>query len=67
MGFVVDRVALGQVFSEYFSFLLPIIPPNTLHLSSGAGTMTDVTSGLSLAEHQHLLKRKKYSRISNPL
>jgi hypothetical protein len=26
--FVVDKVALGQVFSEYFGFLLPIfIPP----------------------------------------
>jgi hypothetical protein len=24
VGFVVDKVALGQVFSEYFGFLLPI-------------------------------------------
>jgi hypothetical protein len=24
MGFVVDKVALGQVFSEYFGFPLPI-------------------------------------------
>jgi hypothetical protein len=28
VGFVVDKVALGQVFSEYFGFPLPIfIPP----------------------------------------
>jgi hypothetical protein len=27
VGFVVDKVALGQVFSEYFSF--PFIPPIT--------------------------------------
>jgi hypothetical protein len=28
VGFVVDKVALGQVFSEYFCFPLPIfIPP----------------------------------------
>jgi hypothetical protein len=30
VGFVVDKVALGQVFSEYFDFPLPIfIPPNS--------------------------------------
>jgi hypothetical protein len=28
VGFAVDKVALGQVFSEYFGFLMPIfIPP----------------------------------------
>jgi hypothetical protein len=27
VGFVVDRAALGQVFSEYFRFPLEIIPP----------------------------------------
>jgi hypothetical protein len=28
VGFVVDKVALGQVFSDYFGFPLPIfIPP----------------------------------------
>jgi hypothetical protein len=40
MGFLVDKVALGQVFSEYFH-----------HLSSVAGTIgqlvTDVPGGLS--------------------
>jgi hypothetical protein len=40
VGFVVDKVALGQVFSEYFSFPLPIfIPPNSPSLQSPrAGT-----------------------------
>jgi hypothetical protein len=39
--FVVDKVAMGQVFSEYFGFPLPIfIPPITPQsLSSGAGTI----------------------------
>jgi hypothetical protein len=43
MGFVVDKVALGQVFSEHFGF--PCQPSfhqllhNQPHLSSGAGTI----------------------------
>jgi hypothetical protein len=57
VGFVVDKMALGQVFSEYFGFssfhqLLHIHH----HLSSGAGTIgqlvTDVPSGLSLTPLQ---------------
>jgi hypothetical protein len=53
VGFVVDKVALWQVFSEYFGFPLPIlIPPSAPHSSSGAGTIgqtvADVPSGLSL-------------------
>jgi hypothetical protein len=27
VGFVVDKIALGQVFSKYFGFALPIIIP----------------------------------------
>jgi hypothetical protein len=55
VGFVVDKVALGQVFSEYSGF--PCQFPfhrllHTHHLSSGAGTIdqlvADVPSGLSL-------------------
>jgi hypothetical protein len=41
MGFVVDKVALGQVFSEYFGFPCQLSfrqLPRT-HLSSGAGTI----------------------------
>jgi hypothetical protein len=35
VGFVVDKVSLEQVYSEYFSFPLPIlIPPTAPHSSS---------------------------------
>jgi hypothetical protein len=43
MGFVVDKVALGQVFSEYFSFPCQSsfhqLLHNHPHLSSGTGTI----------------------------
>jgi hypothetical protein len=57
MGFVVDKVALGQVFSEYFGFPFQFSFHQLLHihhhhLSLGAGTTgqlgADVPSGLSL-------------------
>jgi hypothetical protein len=69
MGFVVDKVALEQVFSEYFSFpyqfsfhqLL-----HTQHLSSGAGTidqlMADVPSGLRLTPPQDSKTKKAIFR-----
>jgi hypothetical protein len=44
VGFVVDKVALGQVFSEYFSFPYQSsfhkLLHNHPHLSSGAGTIS---------------------------
>jgi hypothetical protein len=58
-GFVVDKVALGQVFFEYFSFPCQFSYHRLLHthyLSSGAGTIgqlvADVPSGLSLTQLQ---------------
>jgi hypothetical protein len=42
VGFVVDKVALGQVFSEYFGFPCRSSVHQLLHkhhLSSGAGTI----------------------------
>jgi hypothetical protein len=43
VGFVVDKVALGQVFSEYFGFPYQSsfhqLLYNHHHLSSGAGTI----------------------------
>jgi hypothetical protein len=62
MGFVVDKVALGQVFSEYFGFRCQ--PLHQLlhthnhhhHSSSGAGIvgkiLADVSSGLGLTPSQ---------------
>jgi hypothetical protein len=44
VGFVVDKVALGQVFSEYFGVLCQSsfhqLLHNQPHLSSGAGTIS---------------------------
>jgi hypothetical protein len=56
VGFVVDKVALGQVFSEYFAFPCHSSFHRLLHihhhLSPGAGTIgklvADEPSGLSL-------------------
>jgi hypothetical protein len=44
VGFVVDKVALGQVFSEYFSFLCQLSFHQLLqtNLSSGAGTVGQI-------------------------
>jgi hypothetical protein len=43
VGFVVEKVALGQVISEYFGFPCQSsfhqLLHNQLHLSSGAGTI----------------------------
>jgi hypothetical protein len=56
VGFVVDKVPLGQVSSEYFGFPCQFSFHQMLriHVSSGAGTigqlLTDVPSGLSLAD-----------------
>jgi hypothetical protein len=56
VGFVVDKVALGQVFSEYFGFLCQFSFHRLLHihhhLPSGATTINQLVaeepSGLSL-------------------
>jgi hypothetical protein len=60
VGFVVDKVALGQVFYEYFGFPCQFSFHRLLHIhhhiSSGAGTkgqsVADVPSGLSLTPPQ---------------
>jgi hypothetical protein len=66
VGFVVDKVAMRQVFSEYFGFpcqssyhrLL-----HTHHISSGAGTIgqlvADVPSALSLTPPQETKRKLK--------
>jgi hypothetical protein len=65
MGFVVDKVALGQVFPEYFGFPCQFSFHRLLHIhhhqSSGAGTtgqlVADVKSGLSPTPQE--TKKKK--------
>jgi hypothetical protein len=63
---MVDKVTLGQIFSEYFGFQCQfsfhrLFNIHHHHLSSGAGTIgqlvTDVPSGLSLTE-SHETKKK---------
>jgi hypothetical protein len=64
-GFVIDKVALGQFFSEYFGFPCQFsfhrLFYNHLRLSSGAGTagqiVADVPSGLSLTPPQETKKK----------
>jgi hypothetical protein len=63
VGFLVDRVSLGQVFSEYFDFPCQFSYYQILHahLSSGAGTIgqivADVPRGLSLTPPQEIKKK----------
>jgi hypothetical protein len=66
VGFVVDKVVLGQVISEYFGFPYQFSFHRLLHthhLSSGAGTtgqlLADVPSGLSLTPRQETKKKAK--------
>jgi hypothetical protein len=67
VGFVVNKVALGQFFTEYFGFLCQFSLHRLLHThhhpSSGAGTIgqivADVPSGLSLTPPQKTRKENK--------
>jgi hypothetical protein len=67
VGFVVDKVALEQAFSEYFGFPCQFSFHRLLHiqhhLSSEAGTIgqlvADVPSGISLTPPQETKKKKK--------
>jgi hypothetical protein len=65
MGFVVDKVAMGQVFSEYFGFACQFSFHILLHtyLSSRADTIgqivADVPSGLSLTPPKEIIKRSQ--------
>jgi hypothetical protein len=63
-GFMVDKAAMVQVFSEYIGFSCQFSFHRMLHihhLSSGAGTigrrMADVPSGLSLTPPQETKKK----------
>jgi hypothetical protein len=74
VGFVVDKVALGQVFSEYFGFPCQFSFHRLLHIhhhhqSSGAGTIgqlvADVPSGLSLTPPQETKKELPHASRSD--
>jgi fatty acid desaturase len=66
VGFVVDKVTLGQVSTEYFGFpcqfsFYRLFHNHHHHLSSGAGTIgqlvADVPSALSLTPPQKTKKK----------
>jgi hypothetical protein len=66
MGFLMDKVALGQVFFEYFGFPCQFSFHRLLHthhLSSGAGTIDQEwpTYQVDSVSH-HPKKKKKYYR-----
>jgi hypothetical protein len=70
-GHVAGRVALGQFFSEYFSFPSQFSFHRLLHihhLSSGTGKIdqlvADVTRGLSVTPPQETKKKKKICMLS---
>jgi hypothetical protein len=68
VGFVVEKVEVGQVFSEYFGFPCQssfhrMLHVHHHHLSSGAGTISqtvaDVPSDLSLTPPQKQNRQNK--------
>jgi hypothetical protein len=66
VGFVVDKLSLGQIFSEYFGFPHQFSFHRLLHihhLSSEAGTIgqlvADVSSRLSLTPPQETKKKER--------
>jgi hypothetical protein len=60
VGFAVDKVALGQVFSEYFGFPCQFSFHRLLHthLSTGAGTIGRSIKWTQVSPHPKKLKKK---------
>jgi hypothetical protein len=67
VGFVVDKVALGQVLSEYFGFLCQLSFHRLLHiyhhLSSGAGLIGQLVADV---QSSHPTLRNKKKKKKNP-
>jgi hypothetical protein len=62
MGFMVENMALGQVFTEYFGFPCQFSFHqlfHTYHLSSGAGTIGQIVADVRLSLVPHPTKLKK--------
>jgi hypothetical protein len=62
VGFVVEKVALGQVLSEYFifrcKFAFHLLLHNHHHLSSGSGTIGQIVAAAVLSGLSLTLMRK---------
>jgi hypothetical protein len=75
VGSMVGKMALGQVFSEHFSFPCQFsfhqMPHSQHHLPFGAGTMgqivADVPSGLSPTPPQGIRKKNKVQVCTGPI
>jgi hypothetical protein len=68
-GIVVDKVALGQVFSEYFGFPCQSsfhqLLHNHDHLSSGAGTIDQLVADVPSGLKSHLTKNNNKKIFPN--
>jgi hypothetical protein len=60
MGFVVGKVALGQIFSAYFCLPYQFAFHRLLHLSSGAGTIAQSLAALSSGLSHPMRKNNSY-------
>jgi hypothetical protein len=67
VGFVVDKVLLGQVFSKYFGFLYKFSFHQMLHthLSSGPGTVGQLVANIPSGHSLTLPHPKKLKNISS--
>jgi hypothetical protein len=66
VGFVLDKVALGQVFSEYFGFPCQFSFHRLLHTGTIGQLVADVPSGLSLTPPQENKKKpRSHSSLLN--
>jgi hypothetical protein len=68
VGFVVDKVALGQLFSKYFGFpcqfAFQLLLHNHHHLSSGPGTVGQTVAVVTKGTESHPMRKiKKISCI----
>jgi hypothetical protein len=66
VGFVVDKVALGRFFSDYFGFHRQFSLHRLLHihhLSFGAGTIGQINQTNSVSPYPKKIKLKKASAI----
>jgi hypothetical protein len=69
VGFVVDKVALGQVFSEYFGFPCQFSFLGLLrtHLSSGAGTIGQLVATYQVDSVTPKRKKLNYTKLHTSL
>jgi hypothetical protein len=71
VGFVVEKVALGQVFSDYFGFPCKFsfhqLLHNHHHLSSGAGTRGELVAAVPNVLKKLMRRRRRRRRRHVPL